>query len=116
DAVVVQGEHVGAAEAEDEEHLHGPSADAAYGGQALDDRLVVHGADLGERGELALDCPLREVAEREELCAREAGAAERLVRGAQDLLGREAALRARAQRADATEDRRGGLARELLVD
>src|SRR5690606_28545070 len=42
-AQVVHGEHVGAAQAEDEHHLDGPAADAADGHERVDDRLVVHG-------------------------------------------------------------------------
>src|SRR5271166_1752430 len=35
-SVVVHGQHVRTAEPEDQQHLHRPAANAAYGGQALD--------------------------------------------------------------------------------
>src|SRR5207249_4505126 len=116
DAVVVRGQHVRAAEAEDEEHLHRPPANAAHLAEAFDDRLVLHATDLGERGDLATPCPSRKVAQREELRAREAGGTELLVGDAQHLLRRGALVRAREERAHAREDRRGGLGGQLLVD
>src|SRR5260370_20500996 len=49
-AEVVDGEHVGAAEAEDEEHLDGPSADPADADEALAEFLIGHGKGLLEGG------------------------------------------------------------------
>ena len=40
DAEVVDGENVGATEAEDQEHFDGPGADAADGDEALDEVFV----------------------------------------------------------------------------
>src|ERR1700758_4852373 len=41
-AVVVDGEDIGVAEPEDEEHLDGPAADASHLGEMFDDVLVGH--------------------------------------------------------------------------
>src|ERR1700682_2180776 len=55
DAVVVNGQDVGAAEAEDEQHLDGPLADAADLREVLDDVFVGHAADAGEGGAGAVE-------------------------------------------------------------
>src|SRR5262249_19205100 len=49
-SVIVDREHVWAAEAEDEQHLRRPPADPAHLRQPFDDRLVIHALDLGQRG------------------------------------------------------------------
>src|SRR5207244_8700285 len=116
DAIVVRGQDVRAAEAEDQEHLHRPPADPTHLCQAFDDSRVLHAMDLGERGELPVGGPAREVAQREELRAREAGPAELRVRDAQELPGRGPFVRARKERTQTREDRRRSLAGELLVD
>ena len=72
--------------------------------------------DLGERGDLACLGSARQVAQRKHLRARQAGAAELCVGGTQDLLCRWALVGARKKRTQAREDRRRGLAGELLVD
>ena len=54
-AVVGHGQHVGPAHAEDEQHLHGPGADAAHLGEAFDDVGVGHFADGGVRGDGAVE-------------------------------------------------------------
>ena len=86
DAVVVDGEDVGAAEAEDEEHLDGPAADAADLGEVFDDGFVGHAADVGESGDGAVDGLGGEVAEGEHLVFREAGGAELLVGAVEEVL------------------------------
>ena len=86
DAVVGDGEDVGAAEAEDEEHLDGPAADAADLGEVLDDVLVGHAADAGESGDGTVDGLGGEVAEGEGLVVREAGGAELLVGCVEEVL------------------------------
>ena len=117
DAVVVRRQHVRAAEAEDQQHLHGPAADAAHRGEALDDRLVRPCGAARRASGSRRPCARRARSRSDEqLRAREAGAAQLLVGGAQDLLGRRAVVRAREERAHAREDRRRGLAGELLVD
>src|SRR5258708_20813817 len=87
DAIVVDRQHVRAAQAEDEQHLHRPPADAAHLDEALDDRLVGEILELGELGDIAVDGAAREIAQRQQLRAREAGGAQLLGAGAQDLLG-----------------------------
>ena len=87
DAVVVDWEDVGAAEAEDEEHLDGPAADAADLGEVLDDGFVGHAADAGERGDGAVDGLGGEVAEGEGFVVREASGAELLVGAVEQMLG-----------------------------
>ncbi len=67
DAVVVDREDVGAAEAEDEEHLGGPAAYAADLSKVLDDGLVGHAADVFEVGDGAVEGFGGEVAEGEGL-------------------------------------------------
>ena len=67
DAVVGDGQDVGAAEAEDEEHFHGPFADAADLGEVLDDGFVGHAADGFEIGDGAVEGFGGEVAEGEGL-------------------------------------------------
>jgi len=86
DAVVGDGEDVGAAEAEDEEHLDGPAADAAHLGEVVDDVVVGHLADGRQRGDGAVDGLGGEVAEGEHLVLREAGCAELLVGAVEQLL------------------------------
>ena len=87
DAVVVGGQDVWAAEAEHEEHLHGPFADAADLGEVLDDVGVRHAADAGEGGDGAVEGFGGEVADGEGLVVGEAGGAELLVGGVEEVLG-----------------------------
>src|SRR6267378_4012500 len=72
-AEVVDGEDVGAAEAEDQEHFDGPGADAADGDEAFDEFFVGESLGLLERGDDAIDGFLREVFHGEDLCAGETG-------------------------------------------
>ena len=67
DAVVVDGEDVGAAEAEDQQHFYGPAADAADLREVFDDGFVGHAADVSEIGDGAVDGFGGEVAEGEHL-------------------------------------------------
>src|SRR5215831_10342834 len=52
-SVIIDWKHVWAAEAEDEQHLCRPPADPPHFRQPLDNRLVIHPLDLGQRGQ----CP-----------------------------------------------------------
>jgi hypothetical protein len=119
DAVVGDRQDIGTAEAEDEEHLDGPAADAADLGQVLDDGFVGHAADAGEGGDGAVDGLGGEVADGERFVVGEAGGAELLVWRVEEVLGR----RMFAESGDGVEageefgmDGRGRLAVELLVD
>ena len=76
DAEVVDGEDVGAAEAEDEEHLDGPGADAADGDEAGDELVVGEGFGLGAGGDDALESFFGEVFHGQDFGAGEAGFAE----------------------------------------
>ncbi len=76
DAEVVDGENVGAAEAEDQEHFDGPGADAADGDEAFDELFVGELLGLFEGGDDAVDGFLREVLHGEDFGARETGFAE----------------------------------------
>src|SRR6185503_6902982 len=57
-AEVIGGQHVRAAQAEDEEHLHRPPADPADGIQPADDLLIRKRADLAQGRHRPLDRPL----------------------------------------------------------
>ena len=86
DAVVVYREDVGAAEAEDEEHLYGPLSNAPYLRKLRDDGFVGHAANAGEGGDGAVEGFGGEVAEGEGLVVREAGGAELLVGAVEEVL------------------------------
>ena len=120
DAVVGGGEDVGTAEAEDEEHLNGPAADAADLGEVVDDGLVGHAADAGERGDGAVERFGGEVAEREGFVGGEAGGAELRCGTVEDLLrgGVDGSEGGEGLEAfdEAGVDGGGGFAVELLVD
>ena len=73
----MDGEHVGAAKAEDQEHLDGPRADSAHGDEAVDQFLVGHFVGFFERGHDAVDCFLREIFHGQDFCAGETGFSER---------------------------------------
>src|SRR6266849_6998398 len=76
DAEVVDGEDVGAAEAEDQEHFDGPGADTADGDETFDELFVGKFLGLLERRDDAVDGFLREVFHGEDFCAGETGFAE----------------------------------------
>jgi hypothetical protein len=125
DAVVAGGEDVGAAEAEDEQHLDGPAADAADLREVVDDGCVGHAADAGEGGDGTVEGFGGEVAQGERFVVGEAGGAELLVWGIEEMLGRgmgaEAVLAFEVSRwgegfDQAAVDGRRGFAVELLVD
>jgi hypothetical protein len=113
-AEVVDGEHVGAAKAEDQKHLDGPGTDAADGDEALDEFVVGHGQGLFVSGNDAVDGFLCEVFHGENFCAGEAGLAEdRLAQLEHLFRGRRATVA--AQSLDAAEDGGGGFARNGLI-
>ena len=119
DAVVVDGEDVGPAEAEEEHHLDGPFADAANLGEVGDDVVVGHATDAGEGGDGAVEGFGGEVAEGEGFVVGEASGAELVVGAVEQVLGREVGIGA-AEWVEGFEqaavDGGGGLAMELLVD
>jgi hypothetical protein len=89
DAVVVDGEDVRATEAEDEEHLDGPAADATDLNEVLDDGFVGHATDTGEGGYGAVEGFGGQVAEGEGLVVGEAGGTELFVGAIEKVLGGE---------------------------
>ncbi len=124
DAVVVDGQHVGAAEAEDEQHFYCPAADAADLCEVLDDGFVGHALNLFEGGDGAVDGLCGEIAEGEHFVFREAGGAELLVRAVEKLLwggmgtGASGFERHRGREGfeETAMDGGGGFAVELLID
>src|SRR5579864_8659176 len=62
DTIIVDRQHIGAAESEHQEHLGGPAADATHRGEALDHRRIVEPVRLGEGGDGAVRRFAREVA------------------------------------------------------
>ena len=72
-AEVVDGENVGAAEAEDQEHFDGPGTDAADGDEALDEFVVREFFGLLEGGDDAIEGLLGEIFHGQDFCARKAG-------------------------------------------
>ena len=119
DAVIVDGEDIGSAEAEEEHHLDGPCADAANLGEVGDDVFVGHAADAGEGRDGAVEGFCGEVAEGEGFVVGEAGGAELVVGAVEQVLRREVGVGA-AEGVEGFEqaavDGGGGLAVELLVD
>ena len=120
DAVVAGGEDVGAAEAEDEEHLDGPFADTANLGEVVNDGLVIHATNAGEGGDGAVESFGGEVAEGEGLIGGEASGAEFRCGDVEDLFGSGVDGRERGHGLEAGDqagmNRGGGFAVELLID
>ena len=120
DAVVGDRQHVGAAEAEDEQHLDRPAADAADLGEVLDDGFVGHATDVGEGGDGAVDGLCGEVAEGEALVVargRRRGVVRWGSRGAAVGWGARCRVERRGEGFEqAAVDGGGGFAVELLVD
>ena len=119
DGVVVDRENVGAAEAEDEQHLDGPLPYPSHLREVLDDGVVGHPADAGEGRDGAVEGLGGEVAEGKGLVVRETGGAKLLVGAVEQVLGVEVdagstdRMKAFEQ---AAVDGGGRLAVELLVD
>jgi len=111
---IVDGEDVGAAEAEDEEHFDGPGADATDRDEAFDEFFVGEFFGFFECGDDAFDCFLGEVFHGEDFCAGEAGFAEGLGAEFQHFLGCGNAP-GFAESFDAAEDGCGGFAGDGLV-
>jgi len=120
DAVVAGGEDVGAAEAEDQEHLDGPLSDSADLCEVVDDDVVGHLPNTGEGGDSAVEGFGGEVAEGEGLVGGEAGGAEFGGRDVEDLLwsGVDGGERGHGLEArdEPSVDGGGSFAVELLID
>src|SRR5690606_6417906 len=86
-AKIVDRQDVGAAEGEDEVHLHGPAPDPARGGETLDDLLVVEPRQLPRAWSDALEALQGDVLYRGDLLAREPDPAQALGRGREKVLG-----------------------------
>ena len=113
DAEVADRQHVRPAEVEDQEHVHGPVAQALDRGQLLDHLLVRQLRDVVEV-ELAVLDVLGQVAQVGDLGAREARRAQELGVGGHDLGGRGRAPLEQA--GQPLVDRARGLGGELLAD
>lgn len=83
-AEVVNRQHVGSAEIENEEHLHGPAPDAFHAREPLDEFGVSETIALGERGHDAVERLPREVEEVAALLPRHARGAQGLEVQARD--------------------------------
>jgi len=114
DAEVVDGEDVGAAQTEDQEHFDGPGADAADGDQAFDEFFVGEFFGLLEGGDDAVEGFLREVFHGENFGAGEAGFAEDGLADLQHFLGSGSAAGG-AEGFDAAVNGGGGFAGDGLV-
>ncbi len=114
DTEVVDGENIGAAEAEDQEHFDRPCADATDGDEALDEFFVGERLGLLKGGDDAFDGFFGEVFHGGGFCAREAGSAELAIRELEHFFGRRWAA-VGAERLNAGEDRGGGLAGNGLI-
>ena len=113
-AVVGDGEDVGAAEAEDEQHLNGPDPDAADLGEAGDDFFVGQTTDGGEGGDGAVDGFGGEVAEGFGFGGGETAGAEAVVGGFEQVFGCGVEFAEGGEQA--FEDGGGSFAVELLID
>ena len=120
DTVVGGGEDVRTAEAEDEEHLDRPLADASNLGEVVDDFVIGHAANAGQGRDGGVEGFGGEVAEGEGLVGGEAGGAEFAGGDFEDLFGSGVDGRKRGHGLEAGDeagvDGGGGLAVELLVD
>ena len=114
DAQVVDGENVGASEAEDQKHFDGPGADAANGDEAFDEFFVGHFFRLFMSGDDAFESFLGEILHGQDFCAGEAGFAQGVLAEFEHLFGRGRAVTA-GERFNATEDGGGGFAGDGLV-
>ena len=114
DAVVGYRQHVGAAEAEDEEHVDGPGADAADLGEAFDDFFIGHAANLNEGGDGSVEGFGGEVAEGFGFGGGEAGGTEEVVWRLKQMFGRGVKFAEGSEQA--FEDGGGSFAVEMLVD
>jgi hypothetical protein len=113
-AVIGDGKNVGTAEAEDEQHLDGPGANAADGGETFDDFCIGHAADGGESGNGAVEGLCGEVAEGFGLACGKAASAEHVVRSLEQEFGRGVKFAERGKQA--LEYGSGGFAVELLIN
>src|SRR4051812_40732273 len=61
---ITDGQHVGAPEPEDQQHLHCPAPDAAHLCQSLDDLFVLHPSEARKGRDRAIDSSCGKVLER----------------------------------------------------
>ena len=113
-AQVVDGKNVGAAEAENQKHLDRPGADAADGGQALDEFFVGELVRLFKRGDDSFDRFLGEIFHGFGFGTGEARFAEGLFTELEHFLGAGWAARG-AECFDPAENRGRGFAGDGLV-
>src|SRR5262245_33671915 len=81
--VVLGRQDVRATEPEDQQHLRRPAADPPHLDQSLDDLVVGHRRQLGERRQLAVDDPLGQISHGQRFGARQSGGPQLFVRGAE---------------------------------
>jgi len=104
---------------EHQHHLHGPAADAAHGGQLLDDGFIVEGVQRVTVGNLARQRSRSKITQCDKFAGREACAAQRRIRqGEHGIRCREsiAALGRCSQRDEARGDGACRGAADLLAD
>src|SRR6266704_2640677 len=111
---VVDGQHVGPAEAEDQKHFDGPNTDASDGDEPLDERFVGHLVSLFESGDDARQGFAGEVFHRENLGTRETRLAEDRRAELEHCRWRGRAAVA-AEGLDAAEDGGGGFSGDGLI-
>ena len=114
DAEVVDGEDIGAAEAEDQKHFDGPGADAANGDEAFDEFFVGELFGLFEGRDDAFNGFLCEIFHRKNFRAGEAGFAQGGLSELEHFFGRGCAA-VGAEGFDAAKDSSGGLAGNGLI-
>ncbi len=113
-AQVVDGKHVGAAEAENQKHFDGPGANAADRSQPLDEFFVGEFLRVFESGDSALDRFFGEIFHGDNFRAREAGFAKSLFAQLEHFLRRGRAAR-RAERFDPSKNGGGRFTGDGLV-
>ena len=113
-AEVVDGENVGATEAENQKHFNCPGADAADGSQALDEFFVGEFLCVFECRHDPFDRLFREVLHGHDFCAGKAGFAERWFAKLEHFL-RAGCAASRAERFDAAENGGSSFAGDGLV-
>src|SRR6266516_2436560 len=113
-SVVVHRPDVGPAKIEQEKHLDRPAADAAHRGEARDDFVIAHPDKYAPGWHGTVDCFRCEILQCCGLGARKASRAKSFIRRRENLIRIEP-FSFGIERANATEDCRGGFTAELLI-
>lgn len=115
DAEIVDRKDIRPAEAEDQEHLHGPSANPTNLGELVDDVLGFHSPDPCRPRKSPCDGVRCQVLDRESFCSREPSAADPIDRGGQNVRRSWPSLGG-VERPETAKNCRRGLSGELLVN